>query len=187
MTCTGLSYGTEFVDTVCFAYLMCGSTMCVRLLDVLLLSWLDLLLLCTSHNHIHCDYWHKGESLERGCRCTAAAVLLLYCSILLLWLLGWASVSAKTNPPLFLIVLCGYASTQPTHTYMKAHAHKEAPSVAVTMECRCCCCAIGDSKEGNTTGLVMLYGGWESGANTKMREGSGLFKNMWGFLCTYSA
>ena len=42
-----------------------------------LMSWLLLLLLlCTSHTHIHRDYWHTGERLERGCRCTAAAGLL---------------------------------------------------------------------------------------------------------------
>ena len=49
-------------------------------LDVLMLSWFDLLLLCTGHTHIHRDYWHKDEILERGyfvplmlyCFCTAA-------------------------------------------------------------------------------------------------------------------
>ena len=56
-------------------------------LDVLMLSWFNLLLLSTSHTHIHRDYWHQGESLERVCRCTAAAVLSLYCCILLVWLL----------------------------------------------------------------------------------------------------
>ena len=47
-------------------------------LDALMLLF-DLPLLCASHTRIYRrDYWHKGESLERGCRCTAAAVLLLY-------------------------------------------------------------------------------------------------------------
>ena len=32
-----------------------------------------------AHTHIRRrGYWHKGESSERGCRCTAAVVLLLY-------------------------------------------------------------------------------------------------------------
>ena len=43
-------------------------------LRVVMLSWFDLLLLCTSHTHIHDDYWRKGESLRRGYRCTAAAL-----------------------------------------------------------------------------------------------------------------
>ena len=51
-------------------------------LDVLMVPWFDHLLLCISHTHIHCDYWHKGEGLGRGCRCTAAATLLLYRCIL---------------------------------------------------------------------------------------------------------
>ena len=56
-------------DDVCFAVA----------LGVTFLSWFDLiLLLCTKHTRIHCD-WHKSESLEHGCCCTAAAaVLLLY-------------------------------------------------------------------------------------------------------------
>ena len=37
--------------------------------------------------HIHRRYWHKGEGLERGCRCTAVTVLLLYCCVLLSWLI----------------------------------------------------------------------------------------------------
>ena len=49
---------------------------CIGRVNVEMLSWFDLLLLCTSHTHIHRDYWHKGESLEHGCRCIAAAVLL---------------------------------------------------------------------------------------------------------------
>ena len=58
-------------------------------LDVLILSWFDLLLLCTRHTHIHHDYWHKGEILDCGGRRTAATVLLLYCFVLLfLWLRG---------------------------------------------------------------------------------------------------
>ena len=51
-----------------------------------MLSWLDLLLLCANHTHMRRDYWHKGESLEHGCRCTAAAVLLLYCCTPIFWL-----------------------------------------------------------------------------------------------------
>ena len=45
-------------------------------LDVLMLPCFDHLLLYTRHTHIHRDYWHKGESLEHGCSCIAAAVLL---------------------------------------------------------------------------------------------------------------
>ena len=47
------------------------------MLDLLMLSWFDFLLLYTSHTRINRDYWHKGESLWR-----AAAVvprLLLHC------------------------------------------------------------------------------------------------------------
>ena len=64
--------------------------MCLTVaLDVLMLSRFDLLLLRTSHTHIHREYWHKGESLERDCRCAAsAALLLLFFCVLLLWLLG---------------------------------------------------------------------------------------------------
>ena len=46
-------------------------------LDVLMLSRFDLLLRCTYHTQVRRDCWHKGESLECGCRCTAVAVLLL--------------------------------------------------------------------------------------------------------------
>ena len=46
-------------------------------LEVKMLSWFDLLLLCTNHMHIHRD-WHEGESLEHRCRCTTAAVLYAY-------------------------------------------------------------------------------------------------------------
>ena len=46
-------------------------------LGVLTLTCFDLLLR-TSHTHIHRDHWHKGESLDRGYRCTATAVPLLY-------------------------------------------------------------------------------------------------------------
>ena len=64
---------------------MCSTTVA---LDLLMFSWFDLVLLCTSHKRMYLDYWHEGESLERGCRCTAAAVLLMHCCILLWWLLG---------------------------------------------------------------------------------------------------
>ena len=59
---------------VCFGYLVRGSDD-VRLfvaLNVIMLSWFDLLL-CTDRRHIHRDYWHKGNDLKQGCRCTAAA------------------------------------------------------------------------------------------------------------------
>ena len=56
----------------------------------MLSSWLDLLLmlLCTNHTHVIRD-WHEDESLEHGCRCIAAASVLLctYC---------WADVVAAT-------------------------------------------------------------------------------------------
>ena len=42
-------------------------------LDVKVLLWFDLLLLlCTNHTHIRCDYWHKREAWG-----TAAIVLLM--------------------------------------------------------------------------------------------------------------
>ena len=46
-------------------------------LNVKSLSWLDLLL-CTNHIHIHRSYQQKGNKLNRGCRCTAAAVMLVH-------------------------------------------------------------------------------------------------------------
>ena len=49
-------------------------------LDVLMWSWFDSLLPCTMHTYIHRNCWRKGESLECGCRDTAAAAILLhYC------------------------------------------------------------------------------------------------------------
>ena len=49
----------------------------VALKDLKMLSWFDLLLVFTNYTHVHRDsYWHKAESLEHGCRRTAAAVLL---------------------------------------------------------------------------------------------------------------
>ena len=82
-TCTGLTCSTACAaagmlrvpgmrfDDVC----MTGG------LGVFTLSWFDLLLLRTSNTHItNRGYdWHKGGSLEHRCRCTAVAVLLLYC------------------------------------------------------------------------------------------------------------
>ena len=45
--------------------------------------WSDLLLCCcAATTRIHPD-WHKGESLEHGCRCTAAAVLVYTCCTVL--------------------------------------------------------------------------------------------------------
>ena len=59
--------------------------MCFRMLhwtcscfDYVMLSWFDLLLVCTNHTHIHRDYWRKGKSLKHGSHGTAAAVPLVY-------------------------------------------------------------------------------------------------------------
>ena len=92
---TGLSYSAEVqLLHCCMPYvpgMRSNNVYSTVAPNALVLSWLDLLLPCTSHTHIHRDYWHKSESSKRGCRCIAAAVLLLYCCILLLWLLGWAA------------------------------------------------------------------------------------------------
>ena len=77
------------------------------------------------------------------------------------------------------------AYTLPTHIQGRTRIHTEASSVAVTKEYCCFCfyCVIADSREGKTIGLMMLYDGRESDANTKMqmREGSGLQKKCVGF------
>ena len=91
MICTGLIYSrfcSFCMRRVPYEVRRSVFDCCVGRVNHIMLSWFDLLLLFTSHTPIHGDYWHKGESLERGCRCTAAAILLLYCCMLTLWLLG---------------------------------------------------------------------------------------------------
>ena len=81
--------------------------------------------------------------------------------------------------PLFLIALCAYANTPPTHTYTDAHTRTHRSTVrAVTKEyCCCCCCIVADTIQGRTIRLVLLYGGREGVVNGKMREGNGLLQN----------
>ena len=140
----------------------------------------DLVLLCTSHTHIHRDYWHKGETLEHGCRCTAAAVLLLDCCISVtstdFVAAGLNGYFCKTKSTALLDrFLCAYGSTySSTHTYIQKRAHIQHTqrhlSVAVTKECCCCCCCCvaGIRESKNKIGLLMLYSGRESGANTRL-------------------
>ena len=62
-------------------------------LDVCMLSWLDLLLLCTSHTHIHRDFF-LAQKRELGARlplyrCCCTAVVLLYTAFVAAGLSGW--------------------------------------------------------------------------------------------------
>ena len=84
---------------------------------MLRLSWFDFLLLCSRQTHIRCDYCDEDESLERGCRCTAAAVLLLCCGILMFLnaKLSGCIFCTKNTALVFVIVLCAYDRTNPTH------------------------------------------------------------------------
>ena len=85
-------------------------------LDALMLSWFDLVLLCTSHTH--CSYWHSGESWEHGCRRTAAAFVAARLS-------GCFYRKTQHNPSLFLIVLCACESTIPrTEAYTHTQKHR---------------------------------------------------------------
>ena len=91
-------------------------------LDVLMLSWSDLLeLLCTSHTHIHPrDDWHKGYSLEHGCRCIAVAVLL-YTEFVTA---TWCGCFCKRKTPLFLTVLCANGSTHSAYRSVHSQTQK---------------------------------------------------------------
>ena len=66
-----------FAAAVCFVYLelhdVCLTTVAV---NVLMLSWFDPLLLCISHTCVRRDFRPRSKSLEHGCRCIAAVVLL---------------------------------------------------------------------------------------------------------------
>ena len=107
---------------------MRSGDMCLTVaLDVLMLSWSDLLLLCTSHMHINRDLWHNGESLERGCRCTTPAVLLLLYTVFVAARLN--GCFCKKNPPLLWLVFCVYDNTHPTHIYTEAHTNTHRSTV----------------------------------------------------------
>ena len=91
-------------------------------LDVKTLSWFDLLL-CANYPNIRRDCWNKGESLKHGCRCTAAAAVVLLCTEFVT------------------------AHTPRTHSWhirkrTNIHVHTKAPYMAVTREGsqRSCCC-----------------------------------------------
>ena len=128
---------TVLILLVLYASCMRSDHVCSTVaLDVLMLSWFGLGLLCTSHAHMHRDYWHKIESLERSCRCTAAAVPLLYCCILILWSLGCAAVFAKKIPALLDRSVCLHQHMPHSQQIQKcARIHAKAPSVAVLKEC----------------------------------------------------
>ena len=113
--------------------------------------WFDLLLplLCT--NHIRHRDWHKGDSIEHGCGCAAAAVLLLYCfirtGVLMLWLRGSGATFEKKHrsSKLFCVPIMTYGGhTADTHMQKQTHIHAEAPSVAVT---KGCCCAAREGEK----------------------------------------
>ena len=70
--------------------------------------------------------------------------------------------------------------THPTHTlHRSARVHR---STIGGCQKGCCCCVVAGSKEGDTIGLIMLYGGRKSGANTKMRDGIWPHENIFGFF-----
>ena len=76
-------YRHELHSSVAFAAYMLripgvgSDDVCVAVtLRVITLSGFDILLLCTSHTHVHRGYRRKGERFWHGCRCVAAAVPL---------------------------------------------------------------------------------------------------------------
>ena len=72
----------EYASCAWYEITRCVRDCCIGRLEM---SRLDLLL-CTNHTHIHRDDWHKGMNLQHGCRCAAAAVLvvLLHAAVLIL-------------------------------------------------------------------------------------------------------
>ena len=116
-----------------------------------------------THNR---DCWRRGKTLKSACRCTAA--------VLILWLRGqgssWAAVFEIKETPLFLVVLWSYDSSHSTHTYTEeAYAHSTHSHRNSIRGCHkgvqlLVVCVVADSREGENTGLMMLYSARESGA-----------------------
>ena len=95
-------------------------------LDVLMLSWFDLLLWFTSHTHMHRDMTCTGT--EAGDWSAAAVVpLLLYCCrTAVCWFCGCQAerlLFCENNPPRFLIILCAGDSTHTTRIYTEVQTH----------------------------------------------------------------
>ena len=129
MTCTGMSYAAVLRFCCCRMLRILGvrsDDVCLTAVasGVLMLSWFDILLLCTSHTHIHRDYWHKGESLEHGCRCIGTANLLRI-DLVAARLSGCFCKQTKTG--LFLVVLSAYNSAH--FTYRSTHTYTQRSTV----------------------------------------------------------
>ena len=126
MICTCLSFYTDIAAAECLRVrgIRFDDVCSTVALDVFISSWLDLLLLCTSHTHIHRDY-HKSESLGRSCRCAAAAVLL-YTAFVAAKLSGCLQKQVHRS---FDHFVCLWQHTPHPHIYRSAHAytHKHRP------------------------------------------------------------
>ena len=85
MTCTGMSYTAILLSLLIYASYTWYEVRrcefdycCIGRLNVVTCRG-SISCTCSPATHIHPDYWHKGESLEHGCRCRCiAAALLLY-------------------------------------------------------------------------------------------------------------
>ena len=98
---------------------VCSTTVA---LEVLKMSRFELLP-CISHTHRDCS--HKGKSLENGCRCIVAAVLLhTSVDVVVASLSGCFCKGHQQNPLLFLIVLCAYDNKHPTYRSIYAYTHR---------------------------------------------------------------
>ena len=90
-----------------------------------MLPWFDLLPLCARHTR---TYAAVAIGTKARAQSAAAAVpLLLYCCCIILlytaFVAAWLSTCYKKKTLLFLIVLCAYDSTHPTHIYTETHTH----------------------------------------------------------------
>ena len=139
-------------------------------LDVLVLPWFDLLLLCTSHTHVH----RTGTQTRASSTAAVLSLLLCCCFTLILWRCEaeWMLLQQKKHRSSCSCCVPMTAHTSRTEAHIRTHkehrpwlSQKSAAAAALHTAKRV--------KLAKLIGLIKLYRGRrnESGAKTKIVRG----------------